>query len=42
VADLAELARVDHLAREAHRRDEAVVEGAEVLDAGRRDLRQIS
>ena len=37
VADLAELAGLDHLAREPHRRDEAVVERAEVLDARRRD-----
>ena len=37
VADLAELAGVDQLAREAHRGDEAVVEGAEVLHARRRD-----
>ena len=37
VPDLAELARLDHLAREPDRRDEAVVERAEVLDAGRRD-----
>ena len=37
VADLAELARVDHLAREPHRRDEAVVERAQVLHAGRSD-----
>ena len=35
--DLAELAGVDQLAREAHGRDEAVVEGAQVLHAGRRD-----
>ena len=35
--DLAELAGVDHLAREPDRRHEAVVEGAEMLDAGRRD-----
>ena len=33
VADLAELARVDQLAREPHRRDEPVVESAHVLDA---------
>ena len=37
VADLPQLARVDHLAREPHRRDEAVVERAQVLDAGRGD-----
>ena len=37
MADLAELARLDHLAGEAHCRDEAVVEGAEMLDAGRLD-----
>ena len=37
VPDLAELARLDQLAREAHGRDEAVVERAQVLDAGRRD-----
>ena len=37
VADLAELARLDHLAGEPDGRDEAVVEGAEVLDARRRD-----
>ena len=35
VAHLAELAGLDHLAREPHGRDEAVVEGAHVLDAGR-------
>ena len=29
--NLAELARLDHLARAAHRRDEAVVEGAHML-----------
>ena len=38
VSDLAELARLDHLAREPDRRHEAVVEAAQVLDAGRRDL----
>ena len=32
--DLAELARLDHLPREAHGRDEAVVERAQVLHAG--------
>ena len=37
VADLAELAGVDQLARQPHRGHEAVVEAAEVLDAGRRD-----
>ena len=37
VPDLAELAGLDHLAREPHRRDEPVVERAEVLDARRRD-----
>ncbi len=37
VTELAELAGVDQLAREAHGRDEAVVERAQVLDAGRRD-----
>ena len=37
VADLAELAGLDHLAREPHGGDEAVVEAAEVLDAGRLD-----
>ena len=37
MADLAELARVDQLAREADGRDEAVVERAQVLDPGRRD-----
>ena len=37
VTDLAELARVDQLPREAHGRDEAVVERAQVLHAGRRD-----
>ncbi len=37
MADLAELARVDQLAREANGRHEAVVEGAEVLHAGRGD-----
>ena len=42
VPDLAELAGLDHLAREADGRHEAVVERAEVLDAGRRDRRQIS
>ena len=36
VADLAELAGVDQLARQPHRRDEAVVEPAQVLDAGGR------
>ena len=35
--DLAELARVDQLAREAHGGDEPVVERAQVLDPGRRD-----
>ncbi len=35
VVDLAELARLEHLAREPHRRDEAVVERAHVHDAGR-------
>ena len=37
VADLAELAGLDQLAREPHRRHEAVVEAAEVLDARRLD-----
>ena len=37
VADLAELAGLDDLARQAHGGDEAVVEGAEVLDARCRD-----
>ena len=37
VADLPECALVDQLAREPHRRDEAVVEPAEMLDAGRGD-----
>ena len=37
MADLAELAGLDHLPGEPHRRHEAVVEPAEVLDAGRRD-----
>ena len=37
MADLAELAGVDQLAREPHGRHEAVVERAQVLDAGRRD-----
>ncbi len=37
VADLAELARVDQLPREADGRHEAVVEGAHVLHAGRGD-----
>ncbi len=37
MADLAELARVDQLAREPDRRHEAVVERAHVLHAGRRD-----
>ena len=37
VTDLAELAPLDHLAGEAHCRHEAVVEGAEMLDAGRGD-----
>ena len=36
VADLAELAGVDQLARQPHRRHEAVVEAAQVLDAGGR------
>ena len=35
MVDLAELARRDHLPRQPHRRDEAVVERAHVLDAGR-------
>ena len=34
VVDLAELAGLDHLARQPHRRHEAVVERAHVLDAG--------
>ena len=37
VADLAELARVDQLAREPHRRNETIVEGAQMLHAGRSD-----
>ena len=37
VPDLAELARVDELARQPHRRHEAVVERAQVLDPGRGD-----
>ena len=37
VADLPQLARLDHLAREPDRRHEAVVERAQVLDAGRGD-----
>ena len=37
VADLSECALVDQLAREPHRRDEAVVEPAQMLDAGRGD-----
>jgi hypothetical protein len=37
VADLAELARVDQLAREPHRRDEPVVERAQVLHTRRSD-----
>ena len=37
VVDLAELAGLDHLAREPHGRDEAVVERAHVLDARRGD-----
>src|SRR5712691_1556689 len=37
VTQLAELARVDYLSREAHGGDEAVVEPAHVLYAGRRD-----
>ena len=37
MTDLAELARVDQLAGEADSRDEAVVERAQVLDAGRGD-----
>ncbi len=37
VPDLTELAGVDHLAREAHRRDEAVVERTEMLDSRRGD-----
>ena len=37
VVDVAQLPGLQHLAREAHRRDEAVVEGAHVLDTGRRD-----
>ena len=37
VLDLAQLAGLDDLAREPHRRHEAVVEGAHVLDAGRLD-----
>ena len=37
VADLAQLARLDQLAREPDRGDEAVVEGGHVLDAGRGD-----
>ena len=35
MADLAELARLDQLAGQPHRGHEAVVEAAEVLDAGR-------
>ena len=38
VPDLSELARLDHLARHAHRRHEAVVEGAHVLHACSRHL----
>src|SRR5205085_11532796 len=38
VTDLAQLARLDQLAREAYRRHEAVVERAQVLDARRGDL----
>ena len=37
VAELAELARLDQLARKAHGRYEAVVERAHVLHARRRD-----
>ncbi len=37
VVDVAQLPGLQHLAREADRRDEAVVESAHVLDAGRRD-----
>ena len=37
MADVTELARVDQLAREPDSGDEAVVERAEVLDAGRLD-----
>ena len=42
VADLAELAGLDQLAGQPHRRHEAVVEAAEVLDARRRHRCQIS
>src|SRR5581483_10193022 len=38
VADLADLAGIDQLARESHRRHEAVVERAHVLDARRLDF----
>ena len=38
VADLPQFARLDQLAREPDCRHEPVVEAAEVLDAGRRDL----
>src|SRR5262249_56518522 len=38
VDDVADPARLDDLARPAHRRDEAVVEGAHVLDARPLDL----
>src|SRR6266542_3951567 len=37
MAELAECAVVDQLAREAYRRDEAIVEPAQMLDPGRRD-----
>ena len=42
VADLPELAGVDHLARQPDRRDEPVVERAQVLHARRVDRRQMS
>jgi hypothetical protein len=37
MAQLSELTCIDHLSREAHRRDEPVVERAHVLYTGRRD-----